>query len=333
VRSLGWCAAALLIASCAGDQGNERDASVADGADVEDADAGLGPPYPIVLAHGFFGFEEFAGVEYVTYFFGVRDALAAEGEVLVYTPAVDPFNDSETRGAQLLAHVERILAETGHSRVNIVGHSQGGLDARYVAHARPDLVASVTTFATPHQGTPIADVVLGIVEDPRARDLADRLVQVIGAPLWDAAGEETSVFAALRQFSSEGVLAFNAEHTDAPGVAYYSVTGRTDFHRGGSDCMATDAPPFVTDLGSVLDPVDPLLDIPEQIIDGGIENDVNDGLVRARDARWGRFLGCVPADHLDEIGQILGDDPGLGNRFDHRAFHVALVAWLRAQGH
>src|SRR5688572_4187672 len=34
-------------------------------------------PYPIVLAHGFFGFEEFAGVDFVTYFYGVREDLAA----------------------------------------------------------------------------------------------------------------------------------------------------------------------------------------------------------------------------------------------------------------
>jgi hypothetical protein len=30
--------------------------------------------------------------------------------------------------------------------------------------------------------------------------------------------------------------------------------------------------------------------------------------------------GCVPADHLDEIGHLLGDHPGLGNDFDHVAF-------------
>jgi triacylglycerol lipase len=218
--------------------------------------------------------------------------------------------------------------------VVIIGHSQGGLDARWVAHMRPDLVASVTTFATPHQGTRIADVVLGIVEDPRARDLADRLVQIIGAPLWDAAGDETSVFAALRQFSSEGIAAFNADITDADGVAYYSLTGRTDRHPSNvPDCAAEDPPAFVEDYALVTDPVDPLLDIPEQIVDGGAKSVTNDGLVRARDAQWGRFLGCVPADHFDEIGQLLGDGAGAGNRFDHLALYADLITFLRSEGY
>jgi len=41
--------------------------------------------------------------------------------------------------------------------VNLIGHSQGGLDVRYVAAVRPDLVASVTTIGAPHQGAQVAD--------------------------------------------------------------------------------------------------------------------------------------------------------------------------------
>ncbi|MEJ7729820.1 MAG: hypothetical protein WKG00_11430, partial [Polyangiaceae bacterium] len=48
---------------------------------------GLGPPYPIVLAHGFFGFDSLAGIDAVTYFWGVPGALANDGETLVFTPA------------------------------------------------------------------------------------------------------------------------------------------------------------------------------------------------------------------------------------------------------
>lgn len=298
-----------------------------------DAGGRLGPPYPIVLAHGFFGFEEFAGVDFITYFYGVRDDLAARGEPLVFTPAVDPFNDSEHRGEELLAHVLRILEETGHERVNLIGHSQGGLDARYVASVRPDLVASVTTFATPHRGTRIADVVLELVADERLQALVDRIVQLVGMPLWDAAGNETSLFASMRQLSTAEMDAFNARHPNQPTVAYYSLTGRTDGHDGFPDCQVTGSPDFVRRYRFTLDPVEPLLDIAEQIVDGGSENIANDGLVRVRDARWGRFLGCVPADHFDQIGQLFGDRPGRGNDFDYRLFYAELVAWLRAAGH
>jgi triacylglycerol lipase len=54
--------------------------------------------------------------------------------------------------------------------------------------------------------------------------------------------------------------------------------------------------------------------------------------VRVKDARWGEFLGCVPADHLDEVGQLLGDGPGLGNDWDYVAFYDDLVRFLRGEG-
>ena len=165
----------------------------------------LGPPYPIVLAHGFFGFEAFAGLDAIRYFFGVKDELAKNGETLVFTPAVDPFNDSKTRGAQLLAEIQKILEQTGYEKVNIIGHSQGGLDARVVAHDRPDLVASVTTIATPHYGTPLADVIIDAVSDPNAQQLIDWFVKQIGYALYDTTGEKTSLWKPLELFSKSGI--------------------------------------------------------------------------------------------------------------------------------
>ena len=115
----------------------------------------LGPPYPVVLVHGFFGFEQFAGFDFATYFYEVRESLSGSGETLVFTPAVDPFNTSENRAIQLATQVENILHLTGHSKVNLVGHSQGGLDARVLAHDHPEWVASVTSISSPHLGTPV----------------------------------------------------------------------------------------------------------------------------------------------------------------------------------
>lgn len=325
------------VVDAGGDDAGATDGGLDDaGAPDAGLDAGnpkLGPPYPIVLAHGFFGFDDFAGAGFLFYFYEVSERLAAEGETLVFTPEVDPFNGSDVRGAQLIVHIEDILSQTGHEKVNIIGHSQGGLDARVVAHDRPDLVASVTTVGTPHGGTVLADVVLDLISDGRAADLIDALVRLIGIPLFDATGNESSAMAALWLFSEPGIAAFNAEYTDSPQVAYYSLTGRTDLHPGGIECDAPAAPDFVTDWNLTLDPVDLLLDLSEQIVDGGLGSAIpNDGLVRVDDAKWGTFLGCVPADHLDEVGQILGDRPGLLNRWDHRDFYADLVAYLRVAG-
>jgi triacylglycerol lipase len=298
-----------------------------------DAAPKLGPPYPIVLAHGFFGFEKFAGLDAITYFYKVKSELAAKGEANVFTPAVDPFNDSTSRGAQLEAEIEKVLAQTGHAKVNIVGHSQGGLDARVVAHDRPDLVASVTTVATPHQGTPIADVLLGLVSDPGAKELVDWLVKQIGYALYDTTGKKTSIWKPLELFSKPGIAAFNQKYSDRASVRYWSLTGRSDFKLAELDCKPDAVVPFIDKWKLETDPVDALFLISEAYLDGGLgQPDGNDGLVRVKDARWGTFLGCVPADHLDEVGQLFGDSPGIGNQFSYKELYVELVKYLRAQG-
>lgn len=294
----------------------------------------LGPPYPIVLAHGFFGFEDFAGLDFVNYFYGVKEALLAKGEVYVYTPAVDPFNSSEKRGTQLAAHIEQILKETGHAKVNIIGHSQGGLDARVVAHEHPEWVASVWTFATPHRGTPVADVVLKLTPSDRMQDLLDALVRLVGRPLWESIDGETSLATALHQFSKPGIEAFNAKYTDAPGVAYYSLTGRSQRKLALTECQSSEAPDFVAKFKYVTDPIDPLFSVFAAYLDTTeLGGSPNDGLVRVKDAKWGTFLGCVPADHLDQIGHLLGDGPGLGNGWKYKDFYVELVKLIREKGY
>ncbi len=192
---------------------------------------GLGPPYPFVLAHGFFGFETFAGLDFETYFFNVKTTLAAQGEI-VDTPAVDPFNDSDYRGAELLTAVQQFLAETGAAKVNIIGHSQGGLDARVVANLRPDLVASVVTVSTPHHGSPVGDVAMKLLADPNAQEIIDALVKLIGGALYDTVGNATSLTKALYLFSQPGITAFNQAHPDSPGVFYASIGGRSNLVGG-----------------------------------------------------------------------------------------------------
>ena len=293
----------------------------------------LGPPYPIVLSHGFFGFETFAGLDFLEYFYGVKDHLAQHGEPLVFTPAVDPFNSSAFRGQQLTEDIEDILEQTGHEKVIIIGHSQGGLDARVVAHTRPEMVAAVVTLQTPHYGSPIADIALKIVGNPNLQGILDFLVQTMGAPLYDEIGNATSLYKPLYDFSEEGIAQFNAIYTDQPGIYYASVAGRSDWHNGGLVCNVATAPDFIKAYDNELDPIDPLFDLPEQILDGGLTNPYpNDGLVRVNHAIWGDFLGCVPADHMDIIGQLFGDNPGLGNSFDYLQFYVDLVGLLRDQG-
>lgn len=316
--------AAVTTAESSGSSSSESSLGASDSSGGDAAG-----PYPIVLAHGFFGFEDFAGAGFADYYWGVRDDLASIGET-VFTPAVDPFNDSTTRGLQLLEAVEGIIEETGAPKVNLIGHSQGGLDARVVAHLRPDLVATVTTVATPHFGSPIADYALLIP----GGQVVDVLVQLFGGPLWGAIDGNTSLVASMEQFSTDGIAAFNEQYPDAPGVEYASIAGRSDNELATAECATDDAPPFIANWDGVVDPIDPLFAAAEAIVDGGVFSSIpNDGLVRVEDAKWGTFLGCIPADHIDEIGHLFGDGSGGDNAFDHQTFYRNLVGYLRARGH
>ena len=294
----------------------------------------LGPPYPIVFAHGFFGFEHFAGIDYIDYFFHVRQALEMSGETNVYFPTVDPFNTSVVRGAMLAEQVQRILDTTGYRQVVLVGHSQGGLDARVVAHDHPEWVAAVYTIATPHGGTPVSDVLDELVSDPRLRDALNAIASLVYLPLYDGAGATTSVWLGIDQFNTPNMAAFNAAYPDDPGIPYFSIGGRSALNDGGSDCTAPDRPPFIARYDSENDPIDPLLSVTGLILNGGdaFRPIPNDGLVTVPSSRHGVFLGCIPADHLDEIGQLFGDGPGAFNDFDHYQFYRDLVAFIRARG-
>lgn len=291
----------------------------------------LGAPYPILLAHGFFGFDHLAGIRGVPYWYDVVEFLAKNDETNVCVGVVDPFNDSTTRGELLLQDAIDCAAQTGHAKVNIIAHSQGGLDARVVANLAPELVASVTTIATPHHGTPVADLAVAALDNPIASPFVDGLVQLVGAPLWDKLGQETSLVASMVQMSTEGMIEFNETYPDVEGVLYTSLTGRSSLHSGGDACEPDNVPPpyFIAQWDEERDPIDPLFAFAAAIVSGPTLSEPNDGLVRVIDARWGEFLGCVPADHMDEVGHLLGDDPGLTNDWDHREMYLGLAQYLR----
>lgn len=312
-----------------GDAGlSEGDTSDA-GPDTGEPDAGplRGPPYPIVLAHGFGGFEHLTDVEQLPYFYGVADELRSTGEVVLVTE-VDPFADSYTRGEELLAQIETFATEERWDKVHIIGHSQGGLDARYVAHHRPDLVASVVTISSPHGGTRVADVALELADSELTRDVIDAVSQLLGRALYDESGNQTGAVDSLEQFSEPGIAEFNKRITNREEVYYASVAGRTDRHLGGSECAVENPPGFVEDWELTGDPVDPILSLTETVLDGPAGTRPNDGMVSVENSKWGEFLGCVPADHLDEVGQLVGDDPGAFNDWKYLDFYKNLVAFL-----
>ncbi len=291
----------------------------------------LGAPYPVVFLHGMGGFGRLElGPVGMTYFKGVAEALAADGEDAHFTLA-SPYDASEVRAQQLEAQITAILAETGRAKVNLVGHSQGGLDARILAspagRALGARIASVTTIATPHRGSKVADLALGLVKGVPASVVDDVTGALLGT-LQKSAYElqtEAHLRAQLAQLSETEAVAFNARYVDDSRVTYMSYAGRTNLRTGIGACDGGELPNNPLDV----DAAQPLLYPAAVYLEQG-RFIANDGLVTVASAKWGRFQGCVAADHMKEVGHVSVGSTPLG--FDQVAFARSVVARIRAQG-
>lgn len=282
-------------------------------------------PYPIVLVHGFAGFQ---GIGPLTYYYRVADELRRRGEV-VYDPELPPFAPPSTRAPVIAGAIRRALTETGRSRVVLIAHSQGGLDARYLISTLGygDRVAALVTVSTPHRGTRLGDAFAGLIPGVNLGVL-DAIATAVGAVYNNAPGR-AELRGALAALSERDAVTFNSSNPDDPRVRYYSVAGRSNRRDGRAVCG--DA--LVADDPTLVDVPFPLIAPLAAFLEG---NDparlVNDGLVTVQSARWGTFIGCVPADHFDEVGQIAHQGADRFSGFDHIALYRDLVRRLRDDG-
>jgi triacylglycerol lipase len=245
--------------------------------------------YPIVLLPGLYGFDTILGV--IEYFPGIAEALAAGGGD-VYLASGSKTNSSEVRARQIIPQLEEIRAITGAERVNLIGHSQGGLDARVVAALRPDLVASVTTVGSPHGGAAVADLIvsgaLGPIPDLLLGGLADLLALLSGS------SDPNDVRAAMYALSTAGTTELSERYPAGKpatrcgqgagvvgGIAYYSWTG----------------------VGTMTNPLD-ILDA-AFFLAGALGSERNDGLVGRCSAHWGTVLrDDYVQNHLDQTNML-----------------------------
>jgi triacylglycerol lipase len=228
------------------------------------------PKYPIVLAHGLLGFDELrlAGkfLPGVQYWRGIKEALNANN-IDVITTAVPSSGSIEQRAVVLMKDIK---AKARGKAVNIVAHSMGGLDARYlISNLKPwDLeIKSLTTIGTPHRGSSFADFVFReIGEDnvPRVYKLLSRL------------NLESGAFSQLTtKYMRE---TFNPANQDDPSVRYFSYGAQ-----------------FNPSLWSVFRFSHEMIDV----IEGA-----NDGLVSVASSRWDEagYRGTLDGvSHLDLI--------------------------------
>jgi triacylglycerol lipase len=106
---------------------------------------------PVVLVHGI--------VDNRAAFTVIRRALQRRGYGRVTTLNYSPLTTDVAAAAERLGrHVERICDQTGYDRVNVIGHSLGGIIARYYVQRRGGdrRVGTLVTLGSPHAGTTLA---------------------------------------------------------------------------------------------------------------------------------------------------------------------------------
>lgn len=230
--------------------------------------------YPIMLVHG----AGFRDLKLPLYWGRIPKVLAAHGADIYYG-LQDGWASTSANAAQLEKRICQILNETGAERINLIGHSKGGLEIR-IAASSPRLlghVASATTIATPHYGSKTMDKLLKAPSHffNIAAFAVNNWIALIG-------DREPDFFTVCREFSTAHMERFNLDYPDRPDVYYQSYA--CVMRRPASDINLSTAN-FIISL-----------------IEGA-----NDGLVSVRSARWGESFTVLKSvsrrgiSHLDAI--------------------------------
>lgn len=257
--------------------------------------------YPILLVHGV-GFRDF---HYFNYWGRIPRELVRNG-AKVYYGHQEAWGTVEDNGRILKNKIFQILEETGCGKVNIIAHSKGGLDSRYLISGlhMEAYVASLTTINTPHRGSALVDFLKKLPDGiyHRVCAMIDRYFGMMG-------DTRPNAYVASRQLSCAYAEGFNELYKDAPGIYYQSYAS---LMKHGFSSKLLCIPYWVLKR----------LDAP------------NDGLVTVESARWANFQGTVTNRYLRGISH--GDMIDL-TREDYRdfkvlEFYIGLVERLAEMG-
>lgn len=268
-----------------------------------------------------------------------------------------PWATTPDRAQDLWFSLRALSQHTGVPRVNLICYAVAGLDCRYLvsegglfekdpaqlASARA-LVASVTTIATPHRGTRVADAALQAIREGTADELLQALV---GSDSAVHIPDDASLKRTLDGLTPEALELFNARVLDAPAVFYQSYAGVSSVSGRSSSatetsirehCAAPDGQFLFQRHPSTTDAMNAALwaTAPFSTVTRGTHGEnissPSDGMIAVQSAKWGLFRGCLPADHYDVIGQIgqVTRDPATG--FDAPKFYQMVVSELAARG-
>lgn len=233
---------------------------------------------PIVLAHGFLGYRHFLLWHQ---FPGVIEALQERG-IPALQPLVHPTETIEYRARQLLEAINQAFGE--HEPIHIIGHSMGGLDARYLISpnglAQGHRVISLTTISTPHHGSSLANWIGAYIKPIFTNGC--RLLQYIFL------GESRELVRQIAQNRWGGLdqlrpayleKEFNPNIVDDPRVSYFSYAGFVENRITLDNFFRY---PLLYSMYK--------------------REGMNDSMVAVESAKWGTYKGCLHGDH----GELMG---------------------------
>lgn len=231
--------------------------------------------YPIFLVHGVAYRDD---VSFLGYWGRIPDYLEKRGTTVYYS-SQDAWNTHDVNAKKLKTRINEILAETGARKVNIIAHSKGGIESRYMITklGMADKVATLTTMSTPHHGSAVADAFFKHIPENQ-QQLVDKALNLAGFIVGDKSPKARE---AGYQMTTKYMSEFNEHVTNMPGVYYQSYA-------------------FVIKYAMV----EPVFAVSSTIIsfmEGG-----NDGMVSTNSAKWGTFRKVFGEDtrglsHLDAI--------------------------------
>ncbi len=265
--------------------------------------------YPILLVHGM-GFHDH---KLFNYWGRIPKRLEQQGAKIFYG-CQDSHASMEDNAHFLYERVTKIIQETGAKKVNIIAHSKGGLDSRFMISYldKGTYVASLTTLSTPHRGSHTVDVLL------RMPDVLVRVIAYICDWWYGILGDQKpDSYRVFHELETGHMEELNHQMSDVKGVYYQSYA-------------------FV--MKHVWS--DLLMMIPWMVV-RAIEG-VSDGLVTPDSAAWGEFRGIYTGSgqkgisHCDVVDRrrrrFSKREPQKGQVSDMADFYTTLVQELKERG-
>lgn len=259
--------------------------------------------YPLIMVHGV-GFRD---LRYFNYWGRIPRALQRNGAV-VYYGHQEAWGSIEENAQAIREKIQEVLEEQSCGKVNIIAHSKGGLDSRYLITVlgMGDKVASLTTISTPHRGSQLLYVI-----DRLPRWAYDRITSMINTAFRKVGDKNPDSGAAARQLSPAYAAAFNQDVPDDPRVYYQSYTS------------------VMKNMFSNW-----ILGIPYAILKRASGGQPNDGLVCVESAKWGDFQGVFANKYRRGIahGDIIDLQREDYKGFDVTEAYIGIVAGLKEKG-